>query len=52
MKDPEETNIEEIVDADFDLTTGRYKTIDESIVSCVMLDNSIVFTIGDDENGI
>lgn len=50
--EPEESNVEQIIDADFDLATGRYRTEGNDVVSCAMLDQSIVFTIGDDDNGI
>jgi hypothetical protein len=50
--EPEESNVEQIIDANFDLTTGRYKENDESIVSCAMLDRPIVFVIEDENNGL
>jgi len=50
--EPQESNVEQITDANFDLTTGRYKANDESIVSCAMLDQPIVFVIEDKNNGL
>ena len=50
--EPEESNIEQIIDAAFDLSTGRYRTDTDEVVSCAMLDQSIIFTIGEDENGL
>ena len=50
--EPEESNVEQIIDANFDLTTGRYKQNDESIVSCAMLDQPIVLIIEDENNGL
>ena len=50
--EPEESNIEFIVDSNFDLPTGRYKANDESIVPCMMLDQSIVFVIEEENSGL
>jgi hypothetical protein len=50
--EPEESNVEQIANADFDLTTGRYKADDESIVSCTMLDQPIVFVIEEENSGL
>lgn len=50
--EPEESNTEHIANANFDLATGRYRMDDDEIVPCAMLDGSIVFTVGEEDNGI
>jgi len=50
--EPRDPNAEQFGDFDFDPITSRYKTPDEIIISCAMLDQPIVFVIEDENNGL